>query len=131
MWARLRRWAAGLRRDILALWYCYRDPRTPLAAKVCAMLVVAYALSPIDLIPDFIPVLGYLDELILLPVGIYLALKLIPAEVLEDGRSRAAARLGAPQSRPVAYAGAAIILLIWGVLVWLLWRLAATAFGPA
>lgn len=130
-WARLRRWAAALKREILALWYCYRDPRTPLVAKLCAMLVVAYAFSPIDLIPDFIPVLGFLDELILLPVAIYFTLRMIPAEVLEDGRSQAAARLRTRQPTPVSYAAAMAIVMVWVLLAWLLWRLAAAALRPA
>jgi uncharacterized membrane protein YkvA (DUF1232 family) len=119
--ARLRGWAAALKRDILALWYCYRDPRTPLVAKLCAMLVVAYALSPIDLIPDFIPVLGYLDELILLPLAIYFTLKLIPAEVLEAGRARAADWSTTPRPKLASYIAAAVIVLIWLALGWLLW----------
>lgn len=118
---RLRSWAAALKRDVLALWYCYRDPRTPLIAKLIAMLIVAYALSPIDLIPDFIPLIGYLDELILLPAAIYLTLKLIPAQVLEDGRARAADRLASHRPKPVSYVAAAVIVLLWLALAWLLW----------
>ena len=118
---RLRRWAAVLKRDVLALWYCYRDPRTPLAAKLLAMLIVGYALSPIDLIPDFIPVLGLLDDLILLPVAIYFTLKLIPAEVLQDSRARAADWLAKQHPKPVSRIAAALIVLVWLVLAWLLW----------
>lgn len=123
--ARLRRWAEALERDVLALWFCYRDPRTPLAAKILVMIIVAYALSPIDLIPDFIPVLGYLDELILLPAGLYLALRLIPPSVLEESRDRAAGWLAARKAAPVSYAAAAVIVLIWLALAWLLLRLAS------
>ena len=100
-------WAAALTREVIALWFASRDPRTPLAAKVLALLVVAYALSPIDLIPDFIPVLGYLDEVVLLPGAIYLILKLIPAQVT-DGLARERSRLGsrkvgtAEQATPAA-----------------------------
>jgi uncharacterized membrane protein YkvA (DUF1232 family) len=122
--ARLRRWAEALKRDVLALWFCYRDPRMPLVAKVLAMAIVAYALSPIDLIPDFIPVLGYLDELILLPAGLYVVLRLIPSTVLEDSRGRAAEWLAAHNARPVSYAAAVVIVLIWLALGWLLLRLA-------
>lgn len=118
---RLRDWAAALKRDILALWYCYRDPRTPLAAKLMAMLIVGYALSPIDLIPDFIPVLGYLDDLILLPAAIYFTLKLIPAEVLQDGRAQAAAWLAQHHAKPVSRIAAVVIVLVWLALAWLLW----------
>lgn len=105
----LRAKARALTRETMALYYATRDPRTPLAAKIIAGLVVAYALSPIDLIPDFIPVLGLLDELILLPLGIALALRLIPAQALADGRARAEATL----ARPKSYVAAAVIVLIW------------------
>ena len=125
MLARLRQWAAGLKRDVFALWYAYRDPRTPLIAKLAAMLIVAYALSPIDLIPDFVPLLGYLDELILLPGAIYLALKLIPAAVLEECRARASAEMDARDGKPNRYIAAVIIVLIWLALTWLAWRLLA------
>jgi uncharacterized membrane protein YkvA (DUF1232 family) len=122
---RLRRWAAALKRDVLALWFAYRHPGTPLAAKLLAMLIVAYALSPIDLIPDFVPVLGYLDELILLPGAIYLAIKLIPGHVLQQCRAQAAAWDAGQNSRPRSYAAAAVIVLIWVALGWLIWRGAA------
>ncbi len=87
--SRLREWARLLKSEMLALYLAYRDPRTPWYAKLLAGLVVAYAMSPIDLIPDPIPVVGYLDDLILLPVGILIARRLIPSEVMEDCRSRA------------------------------------------
>ena len=126
---RLRDWAAALKRDVLALWYCYRDPRTPLAAKLIAMLIVGYALSPIDLIPDFIPVLGYLDDVILLPVAIYFTLKLIPAEVLQDGRAQAAAWLEQRRAKPVNRSAAVVIVVIWLLLAWLLWLGVAAALA--
>jgi uncharacterized membrane protein YkvA (DUF1232 family) len=119
---RLRNWASGLKRDTVSLWFAYRDPRTPLLAKLLAMAIVAYALSPIDLIPDFIPVLGYLDELILLPGAIYLTLKLIPAEVLADARQRAAQWLASDGAKPKSWAAAAVIVLIWSALLWAAWR---------
>src|SRR5689334_4591237 len=81
--------AKQLKTEIHALLIAYRDPRTPWAARLWVLLVTAYALSPIDLIPDFIPVLGYLDDLLLLPLGIALAIRLIPAEVMADARKRA------------------------------------------
>jgi uncharacterized membrane protein YkvA (DUF1232 family) len=132
MMDRLRRWAEALERDVLALWFCCRDPRMPLVAKVLAMLIVAYALSPIDLIPDFIPVLGYLDELILLPAALYLALRLTPSTVLEDSRARAAGWLAARKLQPVSYAAAFVIVLIWLALGWLLlWLVSSLPSGPA
>jgi uncharacterized membrane protein YkvA (DUF1232 family) len=122
--SRLRRWAAALQRDAAALWFAYRHPRTPRLAKIVAMLIVAYALSPIDLIPDFVPVLGYLDELILLPGAIWLAIRLIPADVLAECRRQAAARAAGSALRPKSYAAAAVIVLIWLALAWLIWRIA-------
>ena len=106
---RLRGWAQALRRETLVLYYAARDPRTPWYAKLLAGAVVAYALSPIDLIPDFIPVLGYLDDVILVPIGIALTLKMVPVEVLSDARLRAEKAL----ERPKSIVGAAVIVLIW------------------
>jgi uncharacterized membrane protein YkvA (DUF1232 family) len=105
----LRAWARALKRDVVALWLAARDPRVPLPAKLMAGLVAAYALSPIDLIPDFVPVLGYLDDVILLPLGIWLALRLIPPGVVAELRE-AAARLA---ERPRSRAAAATIVLCW------------------
>lgn len=123
---RLRERALQLKADTLALWFCLRDPRTPLAAKLVAGLVVAYVLSPIDLIPDFIPVLGYLDELILVPAGLWLALKLVPPGVMADNRARAEQWLAEGRLRPRNLIAAAVILLVWiaagGLLVYYLLR---------
>lgn len=105
----LREWAQRLRQETFALYYIARDPRTPRLAKLVAACVVAYALSPIDLIPDFIPVLGYLDELILLPGGIWLALRLTPEPVLTDARVKAREA----STKPVSRTAAAVIVLIW------------------
>jgi len=121
MLERLRTWARALRRDVLALWFACRDPRTPTIAKVLAVLIVAYALSPIDLIPDFIPVLGYIDELILLPGAIYLVVRLIPAPVLAQAREQASNWFAARKPTPRSYAGAAIIVAIWVALLCMLW----------
>lgn len=101
--------ARALKREIYALYFAAKDPRVPWYAKAVAVCVVAYAFSPIDLIPDPIPVLGYLDDLVLLPLGIALVLRLIPAEVLDDCRRRADAR----QTRPVSWTAAAVIVAIW------------------
>lgn len=124
MLKRLRGWARTLKGESMVLYFAVRDPRTPLAAKLIAMAVVAYALSPIDLIPDFIPILGLLDDLILLPLGIALALRLIPAPVIADARARAAAVM----RRPRNLLAAAAIILLWlalagvcGVLLWRHW----------
>lgn len=115
---RLKSWAASLKRDVLALWFACRDPRTPRIAKVLAIGIVAYALSPIDLIPDFIPVLGYLDELILLPIAIWLVLKLVPAEAMTDARIKAQAWVDARRPRPRNWIAAAVIAVIWALLLW-------------
>jgi len=106
----LRLLARRLKNEIMTLYLAARDPRTPWHAKAIIACVVAYALSPIDLIPDFIPVLGYLDDLLLLPMGIYLALKLIPAEVLIDARRRAAET---SNNLPKSWSAAVIIIILW------------------
>ena len=102
----------------MALWIAAQDPRTPLAAKLVAGAVAAYALSPIDLIPDFIPVLGYLDDLLLVPAGIWLVIRLVPGELLAEFRAAAMAR-----ERPRSLAGAAAIAALWlavaGPMIWL------------
>lgn len=124
-WRDLRRWAQKLEGEALALYFAVRDPRTPWYAKLIAGAVVAYALSPIDLIPDFIPVLGYLDDAILVPLGIALAIRLIPAEVLAAARARAAAVAERPRNRTAT----AVIVLLWIaaalLLGWGAWRLLA------
>ena len=117
--------ARELNREVAALLLAARHPRTPWYAKLLMLLIVAYAVSPIDLIPDFIPVLGYLDELILLPAALYLTLRLTPTTVLEDSRARAADWLAARKTRPVSYPAAFVVVLIWIVLAWLLLRLAS------
>jgi uncharacterized membrane protein YkvA (DUF1232 family) len=106
--ARLRRWAGALRIEVLALWLAARDPRVGLAAKCLAALVAAYALSPIDLIPDFIPVLGLLDDLLLVPLGIWLAVRLIDPAIMAELR-----RTASEQPRPRSVAGAAIVIALW------------------
>ena len=99
--AGLRDWARRLKNDVLALWLAARDRRTPWAPKVIAVAVVAYAFSPIDLIPDMIPVLGYLDDLLILPLGIWLAVRFIPAALMAGFRAQAEG-LARPVSRALA-----------------------------
>ena len=108
--ARIPQWARALKRDVIALYLAIRDPRVPWYAKAAAACVAAYALSPIDLIPDFIPVVGYIDDLILVPIGIVLAVKLVPREVMVELRAKAE---GGPDGRPVSWAGAVVIVGIW------------------
>jgi len=107
--ARLKAWAAQLKREVTALWIAARDRRTPWAAKAVAGAVAAYALSPIDLIPDFIPVLGLLDDAILVPLGIALAVRMIPAELMAEFREEAARRA----KRPRSWAGAVMVGALW------------------
>ncbi len=113
-----RDWARRIKRDVVALWIAARDPRVPLIAKLVAGAVAAYALSPIDLIPDFIPVLGYLDDIIIVPLGIVLAVKLIPSALLAEFRQEAIRRA----ARPVSRAGALAVIALWLIAaVWLAW----------
>lgn len=116
---RLKAWAAVLKRDVIALWLATRDARVPLAAKLVAGVVAAYALSPIDLIPDFIPVLGLLDDLILVPAGIWLAVRLIPPLVLDDLRAQAMT-----EDRPVSRVGLALVIGAWLTIAVVVWRFA-------
>ena len=109
----LRAWTSRVRQlktETYALYLAYRDPRVPWYAKVWAACVVAYAFSPIDLIPDFIPVLGYLDDMILVPLGIALAIKMIPPTVLAECRQKAQTSM---QDKPTNWAVAVIIVAIW------------------
>jgi uncharacterized membrane protein YkvA (DUF1232 family) len=119
--ARLRRWARAVKRDLLALHLAARDPRVPLHAKLAAALVAAYAFSPIDLIPDFVPVLGHLDDVVIVPLGVLLALRLVPPALLAEHRAAAAAMA----ARPVSRMAAAVIVASWvaaAVLVaWWVW----------
>jgi uncharacterized membrane protein YkvA (DUF1232 family) len=122
MLAELKRRARELKHQVVAVWFCTRHPRTPFIAKALAAAVVAYAFSPIDLIPDFIPVLGYVDDLLLLPIAITLVLKLIPGDVLAECRAQADAWLAQKGARPSSYIGAAVIIVLWLSALWLGWR---------
>ena len=106
---RWKEWARTIRRDAHALYLAARDPRVPWYAKALAVAVAAYAASPIDLIPDFIPVIGYVDDLILVPLGIALVIKLIPAEIMAEHRALASAA----QDRPVSWTAATIFVVLW------------------
>ncbi len=118
MFETLKRWAKKLKSTLYALYLAYKDPQTPLSAKIVAAIVIAYALSPIDLIPDFIPVIGYLDDLLLLPLGIMLAIKLIPKEVWE--RCVHDAAFVENKRLPRSYIAGTVIILFWVALgAWL------------
>lgn len=119
MLERAKQWARLLKRDVLALWIAARDSRTPWYAKLAAGAVAAYALSPIDLIPDFIPILGYLDDLIIVPLGILLVVKLIPPGLMAEYRAMAAG-----QAKRASLGGMIVILVLWiGIVAALLWWL--------
>jgi len=106
-----KHWAKKLKVEVYAIYLAYKEPRVPMHARIFAACVVGYAFSPIDLIPDFIPVLGYLDDLLLIPLGVWLALKMIPAEVLKECRERAGELI--QQGKPVSRKAAAVIIAIW------------------
>ena len=119
MFDRAKAWARSIKRDVAALWLAARDPRTPRLAKYLAIALVAYALSPIDLIPDFVPVLCLLDDIVILPLGILLLLRMMPAGLMQDLRERAARIEDLPASR----AGLLAVLAIWlaAVVITALW----------
>ena len=120
--ARLREWARSIKRDVHAIYLAARDPRVPWYAKLIAGCVAAYALSPIDLIPDFIPVLGYLDDLIIVPLGILVAVALVPPGIMTEHRAAAALA----QQQPASPTAAVVIIAIWVALsvlfAWLAYR---------
>lgn len=105
----LRRWARALKQQALVVWFVARDPRTPWPLRLLALAVAAYALSPIDLIPDFIPVLGLLDDLVLVPLGVWLVLRWMPADVARAAREQASITA----ARPISRAMAAVIVGVW------------------
>ena len=120
LFERLKYWAKSLKTELMALYLAYKRRDVPLYARLFALLVVAYAFSPIDLIPDFIPVLGYLDDLILLPAGIWLAVRMIPTDILEECRIRAREL----EVRPKNYVTAVLFVLLWtALLIWIGFRL--------
>ncbi len=121
---RIRERGAALRREAIALYLAAKDPRTPRLARIVVVATVAYALSPIDLIPDFIPVLGLLDDLLIIPLGVAIAVRLIPPAVLAECRARAAALAEKPVSRGAAIAVATAWLLAIALAALLAWRLA-------
>lgn len=108
----LKTWAKALKQHTLTVYFAARDPRTPLLVRLLALMVAAYALSPIDLIPDFIPVIGYLDDLLLLPLGLWLVVRLTPPEVIATAREKAALAT----EKPVSRAAAVAVVGLWLVL---------------
>ncbi|QNB44963.1 DUF1232 domain-containing protein [Thermanaerosceptrum fracticalcis] len=116
--SKLKRQSRILKKQVYTLFFAYKDPRVPWYARVFIACVVAYAFSPIDFIPDFVPVLGYLDDLILIPLGVSLALKLIPVEVMEDAQKKAELM----QTKPTNWMAAGVIIFIWLLLIALVIR---------
>lgn len=110
-----------IRIEAHAVWLAARDPRTPLPARLLGLLIAAYALSPIDLIPDFIPVLGLLDDAIVIPLGMWLFEKLVPPELLAEHRATAEAA----SQRPTSHWGILIVVALWAAAAWLAWSLVA------
>lgn len=117
----IKRWAKRIKRDAVMLWFARRHPDTPFLAKALCFIAVAYALSPIDLIPDFIPVLGYLDDALLLPAMIWLAVRLLPAQVIETCRAQAEQWMTDQQAKPTSYVGAAAVIVVWLTVLYLFW----------
>jgi len=127
---RIRAWARRIKRDGLTLWFARKHPATPWYARLMVAIVVAYALSPVDLIPDFIPVLGYLDDVLLLPALIWLTVRMLPEAVMTESRAQADQWLASRQTRPRSIAGAVAIAVLWlvclgGAALWLMRELAA------
>lgn len=126
MKAKLAQWAKAFKQQTLVVYFAARDPRTPLLVRALAFMVAAYALSPIDLIPDFIPVIGYLDDLLLLPLGIALIVKLTPPEVIQAAKERAATLA----ERPTSHTAAAVVILIWLLIALLCYKWVSINFLP-
>src|SRR6266480_180620 len=122
MCVRARYWALLIKRDVLAIYCAAHDPRVPWYAKALAICVAGYALSPIDLIPDFVPILGYMDDVVIVPLGLLIVIKLIPAEIMAEHRALAAAA----QDRPVSHTAAIVIVIVWAACIllagWLCYR---------
>jgi len=117
-----------LKVELLAVWFAYRDPRTPWYAKIWSALVAGYAFSPIDLIPDFIPIIGYLDDALIVPLGIMIAIKLIPKEVMADTRIKAKDWIEQRKQKPQNKTMAVLIVLLWILLFSLIVRYVLKTF---
>ena len=121
---KLKSWARLLKQNIVMLWFATKHPQTSWLPKAICIFIVAYALSPIDLIPDFIPILGYVDDLILLPMLIWIAIRLIPNPIIQESRIQADAWLINKQSKPKSYLGLFIVIIVWLLMLWLSYQLA-------
>lgn len=122
LWNAIYQWARRVKQDSVMLWFACRHPQTPWLAKAIAAVAVAYALSPIDLIPDFIPVLGYLDDALLLPAMVWLAVKCLPEAVKDECQRQAQAWLETHDAKPVNAWGIVWVVFMWSIFCWLIWR---------
>jgi len=122
-----RKKVKSLKSETYALYLAYKDPRTPWYARLMLLIVVGYALSPIDLIPDFIPVIGSLDDLIIVSLGFFIAMKMIPKDVLKECRERAKERFGKPRKK--SWTAAIIIVAIWLLAIYLIYRVLKMLFN--
>ncbi|MFM7698870.1 MAG: YkvA family protein [Limnohabitans sp.] len=122
MFDAIRYWAKRVKQDSIMLWFAYRHPQTPWMVKSITAVALAYALSPIDLIPDFIPVLGYLDEALLLPAMVWLAVQCLPQTVKDECHRLAVSWLQIHDAKPVVIWGVVWVLSVWGIFCFLLWR---------
>lgn len=114
---RFKRWAGEMKVEALTVWYISQNPETPWYVRIFGLLLVAYAFSPIDLIPDFIPVVGYLDDLVIVPAGVYLLLRITPEDVISDSRVRARAHVAARSSKPTSKLGIFLAVVVWSIAV--------------
>jgi uncharacterized membrane protein YkvA (DUF1232 family) len=114
----LKTWAKVLKREVMTLWFALKHPQTPWHARTLAAILTAYALSPIDLIPDFIPVLGYLDDLIIVPAGVWLLLRIVPDQILIDCRTQADEWVRQGRKKPISFLGLTSIVAIWCIAAW-------------
>jgi uncharacterized membrane protein YkvA (DUF1232 family) len=120
---KLKSWAKPLKMNVLMIWFATKNPQTPWLPKAICIFIVAYALSPIDLIPDFIPILGYVDDFVLLPILIWAAIRLIPNSINLESRVKADEWLRQNQSKPKSYLGVLIVVIIWLLMLWCSYQL--------
>lgn len=114
---RLKRWAGEMKVEALTVWYISQNPETPWYVRIFGLLLIAYAFSPIDLIPDFIPLIGYLDDLVILPAGVYLLLRITPEDLISEARERARAHVTARTSKPTSKLGIFLAIVLWSVAI--------------
>jgi len=122
MWQTIAKWAKALKKDVLTLWFAMQSKDTPTLAKIFAFLAIAYGLSPIDIIPDFIPIIGYLDDFVILPILVWIAVYFLPEAVLQESREKADTWIASKNQKPVSIFGIALFALVWIGICALVWR---------